>query len=346
MTKRHINVPVFIPHLGCPNCCVFCNQRIISGVNDFKLECVREIIEKTLSTVDEHDECEIAFFGGSFTGIDRELMLSLLEIAKEYRLSGRVSSIRCSTRPDYINDEILDILERYGVGTVELGLQSSSDKVLGLCKRGHSFDDEVLACKLITSRGISLVGQMMIGLPGSTLDDELATADFIIKSGALGARIYPTVVFRDTELCDMTECGLYTPLSVDEAASRSAAVLKRFYDSGVEVIRVGLCASDNLSSDDTYFAGPNHPALGELVENELFYINIRDKLLSCGIKSGDSVVIKIPKGAMSKAAGHKKKNRLRLLSEFSTLSLKFAESEELCGYEVEIQKEERTYKCI
>ncbi len=346
MPKRHINVPVFIPHLGCPNCCVFCNQRTISGVSDFKLESVREIIEQTLSTVNDNDECEIAFFGGSFTGIDRELMLSLLEIANEYRLSGRVNSIRCSTRPDYIDDEVLDILETYEVGTIELGLQSYSDKVLGLCKRGHGFEDEKRACKLIISRGFSLVGQMMIGLPGSTLDDEIATADFIIESGASGARIYPTVVFRDTELCDMTGRGLYKPLTVDEAVARSAAVLKRFYDAGVEVIRVGLCASDNLSSEDTYFAGPNHSALGELVDNELFYINIRDELLSCGINSGDRIEIKIPKGATSKAVGHKKKNRLRLLSEFPAVSLKFVETDALRGYDVEIEREERTYKCI
>ena len=346
MPKRHINIPVFIPHLGCPNCCVFCNQRTISGVSDFKLESVKDIIEQTLSTVNEDDECEIAFFGGSFTGIDRELMLSLLEISKNYRLSGRVHSIRCSTRPDYIDDEILDILESYGVRTIELGLQSCSDKILGICKRGHSFEDEAVACRLITSRGFSLVGQMMIGLPGATLDDEIATADFIIESGASGARIYPTVVFRDTELCEMAGRGLYSPLSVDEAALRSAAVLKRFYDAGVEVIRIGLCASDNLSSDDTYFAGPNHSALGELVENELFYINIRDKLLACDIKTGDSAVIKVPKGAMSKAVGHKKKNRLRLLSENPAVLLKFAESDTIKGYDVEIQKEERTYKCI
>ena len=346
MQKRHVNIPIFIPHLGCPNSCVFCNQRTISGVKEFELFKVRDIIESSLSTVTDEDECEIAFFGGSFTGIDRDLMLSLLELASEYRRSGRVHSIRCSTRPDYIDDEILDILEKYGVGTVELGLQSSSDKVLSISKRGHSFEHEEQACRLIVSRGFSLVGQMMIGLPGSTLEDEIATAEFIIKSGAHGARIYPTVVFRDTELCDMTSRGVYTPLSVDEAVMRSGAVLKRFYNAGVKVIRIGLCASENLSSDDTYFAGPNHSALGELVENELFYINIREKLLSCGIKSGDCVLIKIPKGATSKAIGHKKKNRIRLLSEFPDISLHFAESEVLKGYDVETEREERTYKCI
>ena len=339
-------IPIFIPHAGCPHQCVFCNQKTISGVSEFDPDSVREIIEHSLSTVNEDDECEIAFFGGSFTGIDRDLMVSLLETGRDYRLSGRVQSIRCSTRPDYINEKILDILVEYGVGTVELGLQSISDRVLALSKRGHGFLDEELACRLITARGISLVGQMMIGLPGSTVDDEIATADFIIKSGASGARIYPTVVFPDTELCGLAECGKYEPLTLDEAVLRSAAVLKRFYDAGVKVIRIGLCASENLSGEDTYFAGPNHSALGELVENELFYMNAKEKLLSCGLKAGEGALILIPKGTTSKAVGHKKKNRIRLLSEFPGVTIRFAETASLTGYDLEIKREERTYKCI
>ncbi len=146
---RHINIPIFIPHLGCPNTCVFCNQRSISGVKEFDPESVRGVIEEHLKTVLPDDEVEIAFFGGSFTGIDRELMISLLEIAHSYIQDGRVSAIRCSTRPDYINEEILDILKKYGVKTIELGLQSSSDKVLEITKRGHYFEAEQKSCKLI-----------------------------------------------------------------------------------------------------------------------------------------------------------------------------------------------------
>ena len=148
--KKHVNIPIFIPHLGCPNQCVFCNQRTISGVSDFDASSVKSEIDAALATVDPSQETEIAFFGGSFTGIDRELMISLLEIAKGYISDGRVSSIRCSTRPDYINEEILDILEGYGVKTIELGLQSFDDKVLALSKRGHLSSDEYNACRLIT----------------------------------------------------------------------------------------------------------------------------------------------------------------------------------------------------
>ena len=146
---RHVNIPVFIPHLGCPNQCVFCNQRKISGVKEFSIDEVKDIIDRALTTVSVDDEVEIAFFGGSFTGIERDTMISLLEIAHSYIELGRVKSIRCSTRPDYINEEVLSILKRYGVKTIELGLQSSSDKVLEITKRGHCFEAEEKSCAMI-----------------------------------------------------------------------------------------------------------------------------------------------------------------------------------------------------
>ena len=121
--KKHANIPIFIPHLGCPNQCVFCNQRTISGVREFDLSSVDKQITDALETIGDSCECEIAFFGGSFTGIDRKLMLDLLKIAHKYVESGRVSSIRCSTRPDYISEDVLDILERYSVKTIELGME-------------------------------------------------------------------------------------------------------------------------------------------------------------------------------------------------------------------------------
>ena len=346
MAKKHINIPIFIPHLGCPNTCVFCNQRTISGVQSFDISDVRRQIDEALGTVAVDVEREIAYFGGSFTGIDRELMISLLEISREYIKDGRVDSIRCSTRPDYISAEILDILEEYGVGTIELGLQSTSEVVLARSKRGYGFDIEREACRLIVERGISLVGQMMIGLPGSTLEDEIATAKFIIDSGAVGARIYPTVVFTDTELCSMARSGEYVPLALDDAVARSAAVFKLFCDANIKVVRIGLCASENLSGEDTYFAGPNHPALGELVLGETYYISIKKQLEMLKPTKDKTVIVRVAKGQTSKAIGQKKKNRLRLLSDFGINDIRFVESDELDGYDVVVETEERTYKCI
>lgn len=341
---RHINIPVFIPHLGCPNQCVFCNQHTISGVSDFNPDSVRDIIDEALSTVMAEDDVEIAFFGGSFTGIDRELMIYLLEIANSYVLRGSVRSIRCSTRPDYIDEEIVGILKKYNVCVVELGLQSVSDEVLEITKRNHSFSDEERACSLITEAGITLVGQMMIGLPGATIETELETARFIINAGAAAARVYPTVVFRDTELCSMSVCGSYTPLSLDEAVERTAKVVSLLRRSDVKVIRVGLCSSDNLSAEDTYFAGPNHPALGELVENRIYYDVISDKLKEISLDSETVVEIYIPRGALSKAVGQKKRNKFLLIESFGIKDAVFIESDVLSSEEILIVKRKEN-KC-
>lgn len=312
-------------------------------MESFDVYKVKDEIDTALSSVSSDQEVEIAFFGGSFTGIDRELMISLLELAHGYIKNGDVSSIRCSTRPDYINDEILDILERYGVKTIELGLQSSSDDVLMRTKRGHSASDEAYACDLIVKRGFSLVGQMMIGLPGSCEESEIETARFIVSHGAKGARIYPTVVFYGTELCEMAREGEYSPISLDEAVERSAKVLQIFRDNGVDVIRIGLCASENLTSDEKYYAGPNHPALGEMVESAVYYNKIVTRL-SSETHVGATLCVYVAKGCLSKAIGQKKSNIDKLVRNFGFSSVKIREDNSLQGYEL-VLDEERKREC-
>lgn len=336
--STHANIPIFIPHLGCNNQCVFCNQRSISGVARFDPSKVKDIIEDALLTVGSDREVEIAFFGGSFTGIDRDLMIYLLELAYSYVQGGRVKSIRCSTRPDYINNEILDILEKYGVRVIELGLQSADDSVLTATRRGHSFEDERAACELIVSRGFTLVGQMMIGLPLSSRESELKTADFIISTGAKAARIYPTVVFHDTELCKMAKNGIYEPLSIEDAVRRSALVMKRFVDAGVDVIRIGLHSSENLQSDSTYYSGPNHPALGELVINELYYELIKNELCKLGKEYSGDVKVTVTRGFLSKAIGQKRRNLLKLKENFPRLNITISEGDGPKEYSISVER--------
>ncbi len=343
---RHVNIPVFIPHLGCPNMCVFCNQRTISGVKEFDPDSLKGIIDEALTTVSDDEEVEIAFFGGSFTGIGRELMIRLLEVAYSYVKSDRVHSIRCSTRPDYINEEILDILWKYGVRVIELGLQSSSDKVLNITKRGHSFSDEERACRLIVDKGFSLIGQMMIGLPGSSPEDEMATADFIIGSGAIGARIYPTVVFRDTELAEMTKNGGYSPLLTEDAVNRSARVFEKFIAAGVSVIRIGLCSSENLSSDETYYSGPNHPAIGELTVSKYYYDKIISEAQALHLSENTILHVLVSRGSVSKATGQKKKNKILLKKALGIRDIKIRESSDVTGYGIKLQTETEVQKCI
>ena len=289
--KRHVNVPVFVPHMGCPNQCVFCNQRLISGKNCFSVDSVRREIEVVLSTTGDA-VCEIAFFGGSFTGIERGLMIELLDMASEYVASGQAVGIRMSTRPDYISSDIVEILARYPVTCVELGVQSMSDRVLNACRRGHKASDTERAFALLRSASIPVVGQMMIGLPEASSQDEIYCAEVICKMGAVGTRIYPTLVFRGTELEELYENGHYVPLTVSEAVERSKSVLDVFVRHGVPCLRIGLCESENLHSDTSYVAGPNHSAIGELVMSRLYRDRIFDALPATAETIGP-VIIKV-----------------------------------------------------
>ena len=333
-TKLHRNIPIFIPHLGCPNTCVFCNQRSISGKQSFSPESVRDEIDSALSTIPCDAEVEIAYFGGSFTGIDRELMIYLLDIAKDYvdncrEGCARIIGIRMSTRPDYINAEIMEILSRYPVRTIELGLQSMSDRVLAASKRGHTARDAEDACRMIKAAGYSLIGQMMIGLPESAPEDEIYTAQKICDMGADGARIYPTVVFYGTELARMAGCGEYRMLSLDDAVMRSKDVLRVFESRGVECIRIGLCASDNLGDDSLVMGGANHPSLGELVMGEAYFDKMcaeADGLTELGTESG-IICFYVPCGDLSKAIGQRGKNKKRLEEKYKPHKIEIKEKD-------------------
>lgn len=314
---QHRNIPIFIPHLGCPNQCVFCNQRSISGCREFREESVVRQIETALETLSPDAQAQIAFFGGSFTGIDRDLMLRLLDTAERYVRSGCVSSIRLSTRPDYISDEILELLLRYSVRTVELGLQSMNDGVLAATRRGHTAEQARLACKMVVDAGFELVGQMMIGLPAATSEHEISTAEEICLLTASAARIYPTVVFHGTPLCEMTQNGCYTPLSLDEAVERSARVLRVFEQHRIPTIRIGLCPTEDLFSPDRVLAGPCHAALGELVWNEYYYCETLSAIRRLGLLGAD-VELTVPVRSASKVAGQNRRNLRRLFAESGT----------------------------
>ncbi|MBE6704508.1 MAG: radical SAM protein [Ruminococcaceae bacterium] len=330
--KRHVNIPIFIPHEGCPNNCVFCNQHTITQTEDggSKRDIVPEI-EACLATLDsEMCECEIAFFGGSFTGIPREDMIRLLETAYGYIKSGKVASIRLSTRPDYIDEEILDILERYGVRHIELGIQSMDDKVLTLSGRGHTAETTEKACRLITERGFSLTGQMMTGLPGATPESEVMTAKRICDMGAESARIYPTVVFRGTQLCNMSQSGEYTPLTNEEAAERSAKVYKVFADNGVKLLRIGLQSGEGLSDDNVY-AGASHSAIGEMTVAR-YYLDImlhECEKIAENMKSsedpGTVLTVFCAEGETSKVSGQKRVNKQRITEFFREKGMRIRE---------------------
>ena len=341
MGRKHVNIPIFIPHMGCPNNCVFCNQHTISGHGAFELDRAKREIDEALSTISEDTPTEIAFFGGSFTGIDRTLMVSLLELAESYVRSGRVSEIRLSTRPDYIDSEILSILSRYSVRTVELGLQSLDCDVLIASKRGHDSECARRACRAIKQAGFELIGQMMIGLPHSNAQKEIETAREICELGADGARVYPTVVFAETELAEMMINGAYTPLELEDAVERTKNVLDVFERAGVPCIRVGLCASENLRDASRAIAGANHEAIGEMAMSALYFDRICKELDRLGIdeKNGGGVKIFVSRGSVSKAVGQKRINKIKICEKYGLEWVKVLEKNEIIGYNIIIEND-------
>lgn len=339
MQKRHVNIPIFIPHFGCPNTCVFCNQRMISGRESFDPRSVNDTVDAVLSTVDPAvSDVEIAYFGGSFTGIDRDLMRQLLRIADSYCKRGLVQGIRLSTRPDYIDRDVLDILASFPISAVELGIQSVSERVLIESERGHTLNDTERAISLLREYGMPCVGQMMIGLPSSTLEDELATARLLISSSVSAVRIYPTVVFRNTALEKMTERGEYTPLTLRDAVLRTSEVFSLFVRAGIPVIRIGLCANDALVDPDSYCAGPNHPALGELVIGAYYYQEIIRKIeLPATETRGRTLILSVPPGYTSIVIGQRACYKNQLLQIYGLRKIAVHEDERIPPYTVGVQ---------
>ena len=287
---------------------------------------VADEIEAAIATKDDDREAEIAFFGGSFTGIDRGLMVRLLETAQRYIDRGDVSSIRLSTRPDYINDEILTILSHYGVTDIELGIQSMSDDVLRASRRGHTTSNSENACRLVKRYGFKLVGQMMTGLPLSTPELEILTAEKICSLGADGARIYPTMVFGKTHLEEMMKSGEYTPPSLQDAVSRTAGAYEVFLKNNVTVLRIGLHSGESLYTEDGITGGCYHPAMGELVAGEVYRRLISEKLDTLQT-NGTEVTVKVAKGYLSKAIGQKGTNREFLKEKYSLKKIDICEDD-------------------
>ena len=250
MKKQYI-IPIFVPHLGCPNDCVFCNQKSISGqTKQVTREDVKKTIENHLKYVKENSIVEVAFFGGSFTGIEKEKQIELLSTAYEYIKNKKVQSIRISTRPDYINRDILKTLKKYKVKTIELGVQSANDYILKKAERGHTFEDVKKASKMIRFYGFNLGHQMMVGLPESTHLDEINTAKQLIKLKPKMVRIYPVLVIKGTKLEKDYNDGKYKALTVVQAVETCKELVKLFVKKKIEVIRIGLQPTDVISSPE------------------------------------------------------------------------------------------------
>lgn len=301
-----------------------------------------EQIRRHLATIPTNAQIEIAFFGGSFTAIPRSQMESLLQVASPYLASGRVSSIRISTRPDAIDENVLSLLSSYGVKTIELGIQSISDKVLQACNRGHTSADSYHAAELILAKNFTLGGQMMIGLPSSSDEDELATAKALIEMGVTEARIYPVVVFSGTPLADEMAIGRYVPLSVNDATRRTVSPLEALLEANVTLLRVGLMETESLHSSGQIVGGAYHPALGELCYSALFQKRIMNILSEMSLTEQSDLKISVAPGKLSMAIGQKRWNDRAIKENHPVNSLRFAEDPSLSGFAVRVDLIQQT----
>lgn len=330
MSLKHSNISIFVPHIGCPNKCSFCNQRYITGA--FKAPTVRDvaIAVKNAQTNPNYDPktTEIAYFGGSFTAINRNYMLRLLRVAHRFVKSGVVSGIRISTRPDAIDDEILTLLKEYSVTAIELGAQSLNDRVLRLNNRGHKVSDVVKAAKKIREHGFELGLQIMTGLYADSDASALKTAEKVIEIKPDTVRIYPTIVLKDTDLEALYLDNIYKPQTLDNAVSLASKLYKMFTDNGIRVIRLGLHSIEK----EAYIAGPWHPAFSELCQSQIMLNEVLSQINEKG-----NYIIYVGKSDVSKMTGQKRSNVLHL--EAKGIYCKVKPDDTLGNLEVRIERE-------
>lgn len=334
---KHINVALFVVHKGCPHMCSFCNQKSITRVGyELTPGDVHSAVRTSLASVDREtaENGEIAFFGGSFTMVDREYMTDLLEAAFSYVKNGPFKGIRISTRPDGINDEICCILKQYGVTSVELGAQSLDDNVLLLNDRGHTAKQVEDACAMLRSYGFELGLQMMTGLYGSTDEDSIETAEKIIAIKPDTVRIYPTVVIKNTKLYSLMEKGEFVPKGVEESVALCSRLIPMFENAGIRVIRVGLHSDGDISE---YAGGAYHPAMRELCEGRIYLNSALSELEN---RVPGNYVLTVGKGQRSKMTGQKKCNLSYLNSRGFVCEV--SEEDGLDKYTVKVRKKDVT----
>lgn len=320
IAKRNI-IPIFVPHMGCPNNCVFCNQRRITGsLLPPTAQFVEKTVSEALNLIPEGKPVQVAFYGGSFTAIAKDVQLSLLGAVQPFLRDGRVDCLRVSTRPDAIDSRTLDLLKQYGVRTIELGAQSMCDEVLAATGRGHTAEQTENAARLIKkNRGFELVLQMMTGLPGDTKERSVETVQKIIALAPDGVRIYPAVIIENTPMEDMWHEGKYREHTVDEAVDWCARIVPMFEAAGITIIRLGLNPTEELSGGAAV-AGAYHPALGELVYSRVML----DRACSLLSKEhcGKDVVIGVNASDVSVMTGQHRCNITALTERFGLNSVK------------------------
>jgi len=306
--KKYLIIPIFIPHQGCPHRCIFCQQQTITNLSENQRtpDNIRNTIELALKSkylLDQKPK-EVAFYGGTFTSIPSVSMTKMLDAVRPYIEKGIIQSIRISTRPDSLGEDKLDILESFGVSTVELGVQSMDNKVLQLSDRGHTSLDTINAVKVLKKRGFKVGIQLMPGLPGDSKEVFMDTIDRVINLKPDMARLYPTLVIKGTKLAQWYKQGTYNPMGLKDTVNLCKKACIRLEDAGIPVIRIGLMSSPSLIKEGEIIAGPWHPSFGFLVRSAIYLERVRPYLPNMG--EAKNIILFAPKGEIPLIMGHKR----------------------------------------
>ncbi len=333
-------IPIFIPHQGCSHQCAFCNQVTITGTTSFfssKETLIQKINTYLSYKKDRKKPVQIAFYGGNFLGLQRKTIHALLTEAEKFIDSGKVESIRFSTRPDTIDEQRLDAIQQFTVSTIELGAQSMDDHVLLKSNRGHTAGDTAKAASLVKERGFKLGLQMMTGLPDDSEKRSLATAHQLADLLPDFIRIYPTIVLAGSPLAESYRSGSYSPMSLHESVSLVKKIYKLFNQRGIPVIRIGLQASSDLDHGENIIAGPYHPAFGHMVFSEIFLEQVENILKNQKDIKGKNIVIHVHPRSISKMRGLKNQNIKILKNDFELKNIAVRSNERFGEDQLEVE---------
>ena len=323
-SKKHYIIPIFVPFFGCPNHCIFCDQEKITGINERQEVDVEKVIDSYLETISQNSSpkhIEVAFYGGSFTGLPFSVQHRLLATAASYKKQEKIDGIRLSTRPDFINQDILELLQEQKVTTIELGVQSLDDQVLQAAHRGHSSQDVYQAVHLIKANNIKVGIQLMVGLPEDTPAKTLDTAKKVVVLKPELVRIYPTLVLKGTELATLYQKGLYRPWSIETTVAVCKELYYLFTQNQIPIIRLGLQHTEELK-EEHFLAGPYHSAMGELVQGAVFLDMIFSLLKKYkSITNEKEIVIYCAPQDLSKVRGHKNINIKTLKQSYQSIDI-------------------------
>jgi histone acetyltransferase (RNA polymerase elongator complex component) len=340
----HLVIPVFIPHSGCPHQCAFCNQSIITSRKRClpRPEEIDRIIEQYLGYRTDRSRVELAFFGGNFLGLPDGEIVGLLEKIHPYIENHTIHSIRCSTRPDTITEQRLDLIAPYGVSLIELGVQSMSDAVLEQAHRGHTRLHTQQAIGLLKAYNLQVGVQVMVGLPGDTRDQLLAGTRRLADLEPDVARIYPLMVLGGSRLAQWYQDGRYTPLDLDQSVEMVKEMVKIFEQARVKVIRMGLQASEMMEDKASVLAGPWHPAFGHLVLSALVYDQVCEDLepfqLDSPKNQGCHICLAVHPRFESRLRGDKNSNLEKLARAYPGIVFSIQTSDALVPGQLDIQR--------